>query len=193
MNGSLRERALWLAVLPVLVASSEGAQALLDRSTTASYRGAELLASSHVGALLLTAGVGVILVGCGFVGHVASGCRERAVSRWMFALVPLMLFVVQEHVEYWVGHGGLTGSPATQSVFLLGLALQAPFAVAAYVAARLLMRLARAIAERRRPDEFASETRTPPALRGRDQSPRPIRLGGSRITRGPPALSVDSF
>jgi len=193
MRGSLRRRALWFTILPLLLAGSEGAQAVLDRFTSASYRGAELLAPSHTNLLLGIAGIGALLLGSGFVGHVASGCRDRAVSLWIFALLPPIVFVVQEHVEYWVGHGALTGSPATQSAFLVGLALQAPFTIAAYVAARLLMRLAEAVADHRRPEQFASEPATFCASPDRDQPPRRIQLHGSRITRGPPALTVVSF
>lgn len=193
MRGSLPRKALWLAVLPLLVAGSEAAQAVLDRFTTASYRGAELLEPSHANALLGIAGIGALLLGSGFVGHVASGCRSRAISLWIFCLVPPVLFIVQEHVEYWVGHGGLAGSPAKQSAFLLGLALQAPFTLLAYIAARLLMRLAKAIADRLQPAPLVSEPSAPLALRDRNRSPRRVQLEGSRVTRGPPAPTVVSF
>lgn len=180
-----------MTALPLLVAGSEGAQAVLDRFTTKSYQGAELLRPTHANALLALGGIGALLLGAGFVGHVVAGSRRRSVPVWTFALLPPLLYVVQEHVEYWVGHGGPTGSPATQPAFLLGLALQVPFAVAAYLAARLLMRLACALAERRVARCFTSPATT--GRRGSYHDPwtRRARPGGTRVTRGPP-LSTDS-
>ena len=63
------------------------------------------------------------------------------------ALTPLLLFSVQEHVEYALGHGRVSVL-VLQPAFLLGLLLQVPFAVAAWVAAAVLLRLAAAIARR---------------------------------------------
>ena len=190
MKTSLRGRALWLAVLPLLIAGSEGAQAVLDRFTSASYRGAELLAPSHSSVLLGLAGIGALLLESGFVGHVVSGCRSRRLSVWIFALLPSLLYVAQEHVEYWIGHASLAGSPATQSVFLLGLALQAPFTLAAYIAARLLLRLASAVVARRRPQQFASEPSPPRALKA-SRSISPQRLQLRRGPRHPRSSSPD--
>jgi len=190
MTRSVGRRALLLAVLPLLVAGSEGGQAALDRFTSAHYRGAELLESSHTNLLFGLAALGVVLLGAGLVGHVALGCRNRRLSPWIFGFLPPVLFVVQEHVEYWVGHGGLSGSPAWESAFLLGLAFQVPFAVCAYFAARLFLRLANAIAYRLRSVRLAVESFAPLPPRDRCIRPRRVGAAGARVTRGPPALIV---
>jgi hypothetical protein len=180
-----------LLVLPLLIAASESAQALLDRFTSSAYQGAELLRHAQAGHLAPELGaLGLVLVACGFVGHVASGSRRRSLSAWTFALVPLLLFVVQENVEYGIAHGQLAGTVSTQPAFLLGLALQLPFALAAYLAARLLVGLAATIAER---------LAAAPRLAGRLESrrllyrdpPRPGRCGlNAGLTRGPPLRSA---
>lgn len=66
-----------------------------------------------------------------------SGRRTRAPEPWAFALLGAGGFAAMEHLER-LGHGGvplLLASP----LFLLGLALQVPFALAAWWIARTLL------------------------------------------------------
>jgi hypothetical protein len=144
---------VWLVVFPVLVAGSEVAHSLVDLFAPRAYLGAEVFDpdSGRDGLVLPLAGLGVGLV----VAALASGLTGRLRGRpelartpgRLVAMTPLLLFLVQEHVEYAVGHGRvflLVLRPA----FLLGLLLQVPFAVAAWFAAALLLRLTAAIARR---------------------------------------------
>jgi hypothetical protein len=59
---------------------------------------------------------------------------------WPFAAFALAVFATQEHAERLVHTGDLPWL-ATRPVFLLGLALQVPFALAAWLTARSLLRV----------------------------------------------------
>lgn len=179
-------KSLWLLALPLLVGASEGAQALLDRFSPASYRGAELL--QHGRAVEVLAGlsiVALILAGCGLVGGPVARSRCASLPAYSFALVPVGLYTLQEHIEYWLAHG-LSGTPATQTPFLTGLLLQLPFALAAYVVARLLIRVAARIASAAPrapwPRLAPSTLRAPVTI----WLPSPALVGGARLSRGPP-------
>jgi hypothetical protein len=105
-----------------------------------------------------------------------SGGRTHAPPTWAFGLLGTGAFTAMEHLER-LGHGGLPWL-LTHPLFLLGLALQLPFALAAWWIARTLLAHE---APRRRPSErsllafalfTAAEapalvpTRTRPRLRG---------------------------
>lgn len=68
--------------------------------------------------------------------------ETRGVTRpgWPFAAFALAAFAAQEHAERLVHTGDLPWL-ATRPVFLLGLVLQVPFALAAWLAARSLLRV----------------------------------------------------
>ncbi len=68
-----------------------------------------------------------------------SGGRTRAPRPWAFALLGAGGFAAMEHLER-LGHGGVPWL-LTTPLFLLGLALQLPFALAAWWLARTLLAL----------------------------------------------------
>jgi hypothetical protein len=67
---------------------------------------------------------------------------------WLFALLPPIGFAVQEHAERVLATGAFPQAAALEPTFALGLILQIPFALAAYLAARVLIALAVAVARR---------------------------------------------
>ena len=69
-------------------------------------------------------------------------------SPWLLTLLPLIGFVIQEHVERLSVDGTLPTHLVTEPRFLLGFLLQVPFALAALVFARLLDTAARGLALR---------------------------------------------
>jgi hypothetical protein len=69
------------------------------------------------------------------------------VPLWVFALVPPVGFAVQEHLERLLSGGALAHLTAIEPVFLIGIVLQLPFALLAYVTARALLALAAAFVE----------------------------------------------
>lgn len=69
---------------------------------------------------------------------------------WLFGVVPPFGFAVQEHLERLAATGAFPYAAALETTFVVGIVLQLPFAVAAYVAARALIALAVAVVKRRR-------------------------------------------
>jgi hypothetical protein len=109
-----------------------------------------------------------------------SGGRTRPPQPWAFGLLGLGGFAAMEHLER-LGHGApwLLANP----VFLLGLALQLPFALAAWWVARTLLRLE--VPARRRP---ARRPRLALGLVHASVSPIPAPTQARPRPRGPPAL-----
>jgi len=119
----------------------------------------------------------------------ATGQRSRPPSPRLFALLPPVAFVVQEHLERLVHDGALPLATALEPAFLLGLLLQLPFALLARVVAGLLLqtveRLGRALL-------------APPRTRATVMAPSPpaldlclpllSRLAAGSSERGPPAF-----
>jgi hypothetical protein len=180
---------IWLVVLPLLAVGSEAAHELLGLFAPTSYEGAELFApGANARALLpLLIGVAALLVLGGLVMSRA-GHRRPRLSRKAFAALPLVVFAVQEHVEYAIGHGGVDWTLVAHPAFVLGLALQFPFAVVAYLVSRLLFLLAEVVAARlvaRRPVRLDFRPFHACAL-GAPRSRRGRPSGDARFNRGPP-------
>ncbi len=184
---------LWLLILPLLVAGTQIATAILDQFAPPSYESAELFSRGNESHAILP-----VVVALGRRPRVRGLPRGHATrtSRlhpsWTFACLPPLIFTLQEHVEYVVGHGHIPWLLAANPVFLAGLALQVPFAIAAYVLAHALLDVAVAIAERRCATRVAWRRRPPISLRpGTTFHPRRLRFaGGHRLTRGPPDAIV---
>ena len=132
------------------------------------------------------------LVVAGFVAA-SFDARRRATSvaldRWPLALLPFATFALQEHVERHLHDGAFPWHAAGDPTFALGLVLQIPFAVAAYVAARLLLRAADALGRIRT---------TKLSLRPAAERPLPVLiadlvrrhpLADGHSSRGPPQLA----
>jgi hypothetical protein len=84
------------------------------------------------GLAVVVAGL-VLCVGAGLRGHRPSSPPLR-----LFAILPTLGFVVQEHVERLIGSGSFPSGLLLEPTFLLGLALQLPFALAALLLTRAL-------------------------------------------------------
>jgi hypothetical protein len=108
--------------------------------------------------------------------HVGTG-RSARLPIWLFGLVPPVGFALQEHLEWLIGRGSVPYAAALGASLLVGVLLQIPFALAAYVAARALLALAGAIVH---------GLRTRPRLR---LVPPASSLHGSRA-RSRPRLSL---
>jgi hypothetical protein len=184
-------RRTWLTALPVLVATSEFAQWLLDRVAPAAYMNGSTFdhAEFGVGVLPLLRAVTFVAAAAGLVLDV---CEPATASfpRRMFALFPLLVFVIQEHIEYVVVHAGRQWDASIHWSFLAGLLIQLPFVLAAYVAARFLIRAAVRVL-RRRKAEVADDRTILVAFRPVDLAlPRRARpLRDARLDLGPPLPS----
>ena len=141
---------LWLVMLPLLAASSQAASLLLDRHAPQGYLGAELFArsSASYSLLPLVVALGGIALCCSLWSFATAASERRRLPLWVFACLPAGAFAAQEHVEFAVAHGRVPWTLVASPVFLAGLLLQIPFGALAYLAARLLVRIASAIARR---------------------------------------------
>jgi hypothetical protein len=106
---------------------------------------------------------------------------------WLFAAAPLVAFAVQEHLERAV-QGQPAARTALEPAFALGLALQLPFALLAYVAARILFRTVALVVGFFRPRRARLRPAATERPGFRFSFPRPALARGFS-SRGPPASS----
>ena len=184
-------RLAWLVSLGLLAAGNVVAHALTYRIVEPEEEArAHLLEETGHGYLDLdlVLSLCVALVAVGLVGRVLAGTvTDRAPSLWIFALAPPVGFAVQEHAERILHHEAIA-TYALEPTFLVGLALQLPFALVSYLAARALLAAAGALAR---------HIGSPPALRpapdasfatpGTTFVPRVPAPAGGRGQRAPPA------
>jgi hypothetical protein len=178
-------------MLPLLGASTQAASLLLDRNAPKRYEGAELFSGSSASRDLLpfVLALGAIALACSLWSFATTAPARRRLPLWAFACLPAVAFAVQEHVEYAVAHGRVPWTLATSRVFLAGLLLQVPFGALAYLAARLLVGIAGAIAGRSAGRGPALRRRSDVRARPRADAPRRLCSSGDRrLTRGPPVL-----
>ena len=125
-------------------------------------------------------------------------CREARVARGLdvarvglsrFAALPPLAFTLQEHLERLI-HSGTVVGVVLEPTFMLGLLLQVPFALAAYLLARLLLGVAGQVGHvlARRSSQPRRHAASSARLRFRVEFslPRPAALAGGHAERGPP-------
>lgn len=193
-----RRNVVWLLTLPLAVVGSQVAHALAYRlATGGDHERAHQLASSGHAYLTyapLALGVCAALVALALARELlgALGGQERVsrLSAFTFAVLAPAIFVCQEHFERLAHEGTFPVSLVLEQTFALGLALQVPFALAAYVLARLLLRVTRAVARLLAAPRIA-------VLRTRSRwdtggfwAPRTTTTGLALGPRGPPPLPV---
>jgi hypothetical protein len=184
----------WLVSLPLALAGLEAAHAVGNMLAGAPEPGAEVFETpgSGAGLLPLVAALAVAFVAAGLVARIAGGRSGSHRSRSLalpFALIAPVGFIVLEAAEGIAGSGAVPWGEATAPAFLVGLALQLPFALAGYQVARLLLRAGdgiRSLLERRRAAVPAGRPRrvrfAPPA----DDAARSRAVVASRGGRAPP-------
>ena len=139
--------------------------------------------------LIVACAITLVVVGLALAIHdgLRGGSRAR-VPVWPVALVPPLGFAVQEHLERLIELNAFPFDAVLEPTFLVGLALQLPFALAAVALARVVLalghRIGRALAERRsaRPRAHLRSWRLPRWLRPRLVGP----LAAGHGERAPP-------
>jgi hypothetical protein len=148
----VKRRLAWGLTLPLAFAGSETAHALAYAIVypQASLRASVMLHTGH--SYLAYLPIALALAGAAVAASVVVAAVDAARLRparrapaWGFALVAPTTFVLQELLELSLHTGTFGWHAALAPTFLPGLLLQLPFAAAAYVAARLLLRAARRI------------------------------------------------
>jgi hypothetical protein len=143
-----RRKAAWVISLPLAVASWLGAHCFAYWLVSPGAEHEMGMHAEHGHAWLgytpALAVWAVALVVAGVVLSVGEGVRGRRPSRppvRLFAVLPPVAFVVQEHLERLIASGSIPHDLVLEPAFLLGLALQLPFAVTALLLTRTLYSL----------------------------------------------------
>jgi hypothetical protein len=188
----MRRRLAWGLAVPLALAGTEAAHALAYAFVypQAQLRGLVLAATGHGYLVWLPVALGVAAAAAALTlaaaaVEAARGRSARDTPPWVFALLAPAAFAAQEILELSLHTGTLGWRALLAPTFAPGLLLQLPFALAAYLAARLLLRAARAIgcalsrrpALRRRSSYVASHAAE---LLGRSVAPA--------VARGPPLV-----
>jgi hypothetical protein len=197
---AMRRSLAWLVAVPLMLVGSEAAHALAYRFAYPDLhvRVQALLVTGHgyLRWLPLAFGVVAAVVALSlFVTAVDAACGRapRGLPAWAFALLPPVAFVVQEHLERLLHTGVFPWQEFGTPTFVPGLAFQLPFALLAYVIARLLLRTAehagRAVARVAPPRPrltaivLAAPAAEPPL-------PRAAVISIGLAKRGPPLLAT---
>ncbi len=193
-----RRTVAWLLTVPLAVAGSQLAHESAYRlvSPTAHIRAHELSASGHayMAYLPLVVAIGLVLVAAALLAEIRALVatphgRDTRAGALTFAVLAPAVFVCQEHLERLAHDGVFPVGAALERTFLVGLLLQIPFALIAYVAARLLLGAVRALVS-------LLSARSRGRRAGSGQGWHPIRRSLPRIrvpavgygSRGPPSL-----
>ena len=195
----MRRCLAWLVAVPLMLAGSEAAHVL-------AYRIAYPAVPARLHVLLVTghgymrwlplafgvAGAVVALSLLAAAADAARGRRTRGLPAWAFALLTPLAWIVQEHLELLLHTGVFPWHEVGRPTFLPGLALQLPFAAIAYLAARLLLRVAeeggRAVARVAPPRwRVVAAAAVAPACEPR--LPRIAVISRGLAKRGPPLLA----
>jgi hypothetical protein len=181
-----------LLSLPVAIAGSLAAHAVAyliavpDPQARATLL--ERTGHGYLAHLPVLAGAGLALALAAGVSHAARGRPGARPSPWVFALLPPLAFVLQEHLERLLS-GALPLETVLDPTFVIGLALQLPFALLAYALVGVLLRAAEAL---------GLLLVRPPRLRVRaiaaagpsSTAPRPAARPPANAQRGPPSRVV---
>jgi hypothetical protein len=190
-----RRVAAWLVAIPLILAGSQVAHVLAYRLVypVARIRLHELMLTGHgylgLWPLLLGLGAGLELA---VLVSVAVGCcrhrRYEPAPPWAFALMPPLTFLLQEFLERWLAGSSFPWWMVLQPTFRLGLVLQVPFGLLAYLVARLLLRAADRVGTAlRRSTERAPRAEPAPRWFAFTLSPaRAAVLADRHAGRGPP-------
>jgi hypothetical protein len=186
----MRRGLAWALTLPFVLLGTQAAHALAYELVYPQAHVRILRATGHgyltyLPLALALAGAVALAGLCVAALDAARRRPARKLPAWAFALLPPAIFVAQEVLELSL-HGGTFGWRAlTAPTFMPGLLLQLPIALAAYIAARALLRTAEriggALAPQRRP-RLTPQLVTPPAA----STLRPRVLVAGCSSRGPP-------
>lgn len=195
-HAAMRSRVfLWLLTVSLAVAGSQGAHLLTYRlvAPNADQRAHLLADTGHAYMAYLPLGLALCtaVVLFALIGQARQARPGQAgLAAWQFALIAPLVFCCQEHFERLLHDGTFPWDAVLQRTFLLGLALQLPFALAAYLLARLLLRVAHAVGRLlgTTPRRRRAAPTILPLLAGVD-APRWPALALGFSTRGPPLPS----
>jgi hypothetical protein len=145
----MRRSLTWLVAVPLLVAGSQAAHVLTYRlvypGTSIRVHALALSGHGYLDRLPLALGVGLAIALVALVVAVldaSRGRQARALPAWAFGVLAPLAFALQEILELSLHSGTFAWHAVAAPTFLPGLALQLPFALLAWLAARLLLQAA---------------------------------------------------
>jgi hypothetical protein len=148
----MSRRLTWLLTVPLmtggLLAGHSVAYRVAIRDPHEREHSLEATGHGYLAYLPIVAGVCVALILVALTLRALAafrGKRRPATPPWTFAMLSVLAFVVQEHVERAVHSGHVPWTAALELTFAVGLATQLPFAFAALLLAEVLNSLAHAV------------------------------------------------
>jgi hypothetical protein len=145
----MRRGLTWLVAVPLLVAGSQAAHALAYRlvypGTSVRLHVLALTGHGYLDRLPLALGVALSIALVALLVTVidaSRGRQARALPAWAFGVLAPVAFALQEIIELSLHTGTFAWHVVAAPTFLPGLALQLPFSLLAWLAARLLLRAA---------------------------------------------------
>jgi hypothetical protein len=195
----MRRGLAWLSALPLVLAGSQVAHVFAYRWVypSSQVRLQALLSTGH-GYMdrlpLVFGGAAAVTLVSLLVGilDAARGRSPRSLPAWSFALLPIVAFTLQEVLERSLHTGTFLWQAVEAPTFLPGLLLQVPFAVAAYLLARLLLRTANAVGRLLNARPALVRLRRPSRVVRRplpSRLPRLAPLAGAAAGRAPPSFA----
>ncbi len=192
-----RRNVVWLITLPLAIVGSQVAHAAGYRLATGEGELAHALASSGHGylayaplALAVCAAFVVIALARELICALGGDETASRPSALVFSVLAPAIFVAQEHFERLAHDGAFPTSLLVEKTFVLGLALQVPFALVAYALARILLRATRAVARLLASPRVVALRRRSRWERDDLWSPTGVATGLRFGPRGPPSALV---
>lgn len=186
-----RSRVAWLLSLPLSAAGMVLAHELAWELGSHEHEAEAAHGYLQYGAIFAALGAALVVVAATtqLVNGVTGAGVARAPSARTFAVVPVVGFMLQEHLEHIVAARELELTFFLSTPFLLGLALQLPFMVAAFVVARLILGLvARAVRALGTLDVLPGLTSLRVLVPLRTELPPQPAVAGCHTGRAPPRL-----
>jgi hypothetical protein len=181
-------RPLWLLTLPLAAAGWLAAHSLAYTLVAPHDHHGGLAAAP----ILIACAITVLLAVA-----IHDGLRRAAPARvqaWPVALLPPVGFTVQEHLERLIELNELPLGTVLQPVFLVGIALQLPVAVAVLTVTRGVLAIGRALGQElgvaRAPRVLSCAVAPPLPAPLAPELVRPAVLATGHGGRAPPALAV---
>jgi hypothetical protein len=187
----------WLLVAPLAVLGSQAAHGVNYWAAAPDHEQRErLLAETGHGYFdqaPLAIALCMLLLVLAVAGRLIEVYRRGGASSRLapapFAILPVALFFLQEHIERLVHGGSIPFGLSLEPIFLLGLVLQLPFAILAFLVGWALLQAAADLAHALGGHSSPRAVSAPPSLRSPArvvELPRLSPLAASRAVRGPP-------
>lgn len=189
----MRRALVWIVALPLTAAATLAAHSLGYRLAVPDAGARETLLAATGHGYEEWAPLALALLTAAAAAATASAAPELRArtprpAAWPFLLLPPLAFTAQEHLERLLADGRVPWTAGADRTFLLGLLLTVPFGLAAYLAARLLLRVASSVARALAPPRLRFAATLGARPRGSaDLAPVSV-LASRHPTRGPPRV-----